>query len=224
MKLYYLTNFFTKQKTGKITPLIYSADYSPDDEKITLKLFKESELFNCNIEELIDLNSNKIRLFSIYSIETDNITLEISETKLLLENNKINWEHTQGCNSYVSNFEDLPWKFEKVISIDKNKLFSLFNFNENNDTQQKDIERLLKIIISGDSASQVLRLYNIINDFNNNTQKCANELYSILYDFTNGDFFDFMEIYIIRQWLFLEKNTMLTLHIKNKTDFLLKLI
>jgi hypothetical protein len=91
---------------------------------------------------------------------------------------------------YSSDFQKLDWKLENVLCLNKNKFESKFIFNNENDTENHDIKKIIKVIIWGDYAERLLRLNNIFNDFNIDMKKCAKELYEILYEFSFSDYSD----------------------------------
>jgi hypothetical protein len=206
MKLYYIIEKCHTDKFGIMVPLFYTSDVKDTEfnETISLNLFYQFDTFDENVLEeynekksLNDYFRFDIRVFSMYSIETENLAKKFTLTKeneykykLTMLNENVNWvEHIEN-HSYASDFQNLDWKLEKVMCVNKNKFKSKFKFNETNDNEIHDIEKLIDIIVSGDSPERLLRLNNIVNDFNCDTQKCAKELYEILYDFTYGDYFD----------------------------------
>lgn len=107
--------------------------------------------------------------------------------KIEILNNPSEWKKINIEYSYNKNFSELNWNLEGHFCINKEHFLSKFQF----DTEKKDIERLIKIILLGDYPERILRLNNILDDFNKNLQNCAKELYDILYEFTYGDWYDF---------------------------------
>lgn len=196
MKLYFLNDKWKVDNNDNIIVPIFEKD--KDTNCNSINLFNNI-LFDDDVLEEYDekVNENIIsnRIFYLFSIEVDNL-----DSKLLLENNdyyytlkllnkNINIVDYKKNYFYASDFQKLNWKMEKIICLNKNNFTSKFIINNQNDTEN-NIEELINIIIQGDSAERVVRLNNIIKDFNANMNKCAKELYEILYDFSCGDYYD----------------------------------
>jgi len=196
MKLYYIIDKFIVDKNDGIIVPIVEKD-TIHEEYNSINLF--DKLFDENILEVFDEKTDyrrlrNIRIFYLYSIETDNLTLDFSLVNYkyilkLLHENIILIEYKENY-LYSSDFQKLDWKLENVLCVNKNKFESKFIFNNENDTENHDIKKIIKVIICGDSAERLLRLNNILNDFNNDMKKCAKELYEILYEFSFSDYYD----------------------------------
>jgi hypothetical protein len=199
MKLYYIIDKLSVDKNDSIiVPIVEKDTIYEKYNSINLfdKLFDENILEDFDEKKsLNDYHKLGIRLFYAYSIETDNLDLDFSlvnynykYTLKLLHENIILIEYKENY-LYSSDFQKLDWKLENILCVNKNKFESKFIFNNDNDTKN-NIKKLIEVIICGDSAERLLRLNNILNDFNNDMKKCSKELYEILYEFSFGNYYD----------------------------------
>lgn len=196
MKLYYLT----KEKNDNY---IYIGN-TEHQEHFQLYLFNELQLFGNDVMETYDENIPDVkywikdkRIFSIYSLEIDNLPTNYKLTNsnfyhVLEDLNKkyVNDGDNEDIELYKQTLRSLNLKFEKKICIDRNKIILKFNFSLMDELIANKIKNLIKIILTGDSPINCLRLYNIANVFNVSPQFATKEIYDILYSFTLGDYYD----------------------------------
>lgn len=199
MKLYYLVEKINADKNNDIiVPILEKDRYDKDYNSIYLfdSYFNNNVIENYNNEKSLNQHFNLgLRVFNLYSIETENLHKNISLINDQIGLHKLHLDNPTFIDykenyQYVLEFQNLDWIFEKILCLNKINFLSTFIFTPDNDTKNKDIEMLLDIIIKGDSVDRLLRLNKIVNDFNNKPEKCAKELYEILYDFSLGDYFD----------------------------------
>ena len=200
MKLYYIIDKWRVDKNnGIIVPILEKDNIYSSYNSINLydKLFDENILeIYYQDKPLNDYRILDIRVFSIYSVETDildsNFSLFNDRYKYILNllNENIIFINYKENYLYSQDFQILNWKFEQILCINKNKFKSNFLYNNENNNENNDIKKLLEIIIDIDSPDRLLRLNNILNDFNNNIKNCAKELYEIFNEFSCTDYFD----------------------------------
>ena len=164
------------------------------------------ETFDENIPEPKYWKQNK-RVFSIHSLEIDNLPTNYKLSNLnfhyALYDTENNCCDEEDFELYKQTLQSLDLKFEKKICIDKSKILSKFNL-----LPDDDLNKLFKMILTGDSPINCLRLYNVANIFNTSPHLVAKEIYDILFSFTYGYYFDFnadSEIYY-RTMKFLRDN------------------
>lgn len=201
MKLYYVVDKWKVDNTNVIVPFYYVGDCNDTEfyEYIKLDVFTEDQLFEKHVLENYDKNisirehRHLGRIFSIYSIDTDDLPENFSiETckfyhKLSIKNTETSWTNYNTTYSYNSNYYKLNWQLVEHICVNTTKLkASLTNFP---DDPYGDLNKLINIICGGDNPDRLVRLNTLQKMWNNDTES-ARELYDILCDFTFGDYYD----------------------------------
>jgi len=192
MKLYYIIDKWIVDKNGIIAPILEKDVFNINYD--SLNLFNENivKYFindKHNIHDETKISEYDYRMCLLYSIETDNLKFNYSLSNngymyTLKQLNELNLVDYKDIYVYNFNFKNLDWKLEKKLYININN-FKLLFITENN-----NIQKLVSVIIQGDSPERLVRLKAIENNFNQNMQYCAKELYSILYDFSYGNYYN----------------------------------
>jgi hypothetical protein len=200
MKLYYVIDKWKVDKTDIIIPFYYIGDCSDTEyyEHIELNVFTEDQLFEKDLlekyDEKITTGKHKGRIFSIYSIDTENIPENfvvekcIFYYKLSVKNLETDWIEHNEIYSYNSNYHSLKWQLEQHIHLNTDVFKKSLEFIDN---PERDIKLLINIICGGDDPDRLVRL-NILQKSRNENKnfESAKELYKILFDFTFGDYYD----------------------------------
>lgn len=138
-------------------------------------------------------NYQKIgRVFSIYSIDTENLPENFSVEKysfyykLSVKNLETDWFNHDDTYSYNINYHKLNWQLVEHICVDTLAFKNSLNLIDN---LEGDIKLLINIICGGDAPDRLMRL-NILQKAWSNDTESAKELYEILFDFTYGDYYD----------------------------------
>lgn len=192
MKLYYIINYNSKHNI--LAPLQYSCD----DTTYALSLIKESFLPIDIFEDTSGNVNKRLKNMIIYSIEniSDDFTIVEHDEYFTIESKNPDITSYNDNYTYDRNLNDLPFINEKRIIYSYEKLFSKFIFNEHNDVNNC-AKTMIKTITQSANPLLIIRLLNIVDDFNNivepydiKTYDCIKKLYIIFYDYTYTDYYD----------------------------------